>query len=211
MIYYTLLLFLLSASKMQVQLMFNIETDLDILQTSVKVRGCVTNLGFPRFIGSLHRRNWEQHSRHRHLRGLAHTDSAGVEWSDVSINRPAQQRTCQRSAFFFGGGWFLTGNKSSDSSFLDTTFVACPRHFHHETDSWRLGSTVSTVLSLFHETSLPYTDMQLSQQIRTFLRLERQLGKWLGGWRAAVASDSHHWRLFSISEQISAAWQYGLC
>lgn len=106
MIYYTLLLFLLSASKMQVQLMFNIETDLDILQTSVKVRGCVTNLGFPRFIGSLHRRNWEQHSRHRHLRGLAHTDSAGVEWSDVSINRPAQQRTCQRSAFFLGGVGF---------------------------------------------------------------------------------------------------------
>lgn len=57
MIYYTLLLFLLSASKMQVQLMFNIENDLDILQTSVKVRGCVTNLGSPRFIGSLHRRN----------------------------------------------------------------------------------------------------------------------------------------------------------
>lgn len=99
----------------------------------------------------------------------------------MSVSTDLRSNELAADQHFFWVDWFLTGNKSSDSSFLDTTFVACPRHFHHETDSWRLGSTVSTVLSLFHETSLPYTDMQLSKQIRTFLRLERQLGKWLGG------------------------------
>ena len=111
----------------------------------------------------------------------------------------AYQRTSNRSMTgsripTLSSAMILAGDKSGDPSVLDTTFMESPGHLHHETDSRRSQMMHPEVSSrFFFDNSIPTVERKT-----VVIRMERQLGKWLGRWRAALVAYSHHWSFFSV-------------